>query len=433
MPDRYLVVSADGHAGPPQPGYREHFERRHLAEFDAYCARRRNADAAAAAARGDPGALAAILDAFLRAVGATPEMARAYSRISRRLCGAVFDSKLRDACLDEEGIAAEVLYPDGFLDNQPPFSDPMESDGSVIVGTRAYPFELRAAGARAYNRWLAEFCAQSPERRAGVAFLPPAHDVAAIVEELHSAKRVGLRGGFLIPPLDEGLPGWHDPHYAPIWRAAEELELPIASHGGSARAADGARVYGGREPVASVLHFTESAFLDRRPLWFFLWGGIFERHPGLRLVFAEQLAHWVPQELQRLDEMYDMFNLGALRAQLPLRPSEYWRRNCWIAATFLSRAEAQLRAGMGEGRVLWGSDFPHPEGTWPHTPTCLRQTFHGLPQREVAAMLGESALSLYAFDRAKLRALADRIGPRAADLARPPEALPSDYLGMGLR
>jgi len=429
---RYLVVSADGHAGPPQPGYRAYFESRHLADFDAYCVRRPNAGAARAAARGDVDALSGMLDAFLLAVGATPEMARTYSRISRSLCGALFDPKLRDACLDEEGIAAEVLYPDGFLDNQPPFSDPMESDGSLIVGTRAYPFELRAAGARAYNRWLADFCAGSP-RRAGVAFLPPAHDVAAILEELRFAARAGLRGGFLIPPLDEGLPGYHDPHYEPIWRAACELGLPVACHGGMARAADGARVYGRREPLASVLHFTESAFLDRRPLWLFLWGGVFTRHPGLRLVFAEQLAHWVPQELRRLDEMYDMFNLGALRAELPLRPSEYWRRHCYVAATFMSRAEAEMRREMGEGRVLWGSDFPHPEGTWPHTPTCLRQTFHGIPAPEVGAMLGESALELYAFDRSALRALADRIGPLAAEVARPPEELPTDYLGMGLR
>src|SRR5262249_51145063 len=169
------------------------------------------------------------------------------------------------------------------------------------------------------------------------------------------------------------------------------------------------------------------------PLWFFLWGGVFERHPDLRLVFAEQLAHWVPQELRRLDEMYDMFNLGALRAALPLRPSEYWRRHCFVAAPFLSRAEAEMRGGMGPGRVLGGSAFPPPEGPWPHTPTCLRQTFHGLPRGEVAAILGESALPLYGFDRARLRALADRIGPRAADLERPPERQPSDHAGTELR
>jgi hypothetical protein len=76
-------------------------------------------------------------------------------------------------------------------------------------------------------------------------------------------------------------------------------------------------------------------------------------------------------------------------------------------------------------------DFPHPEGTWPHTPTCLRRTFHGIPAPEVAAMLGESAFAL--FDRASLRALADRIGPRVAELARPPAQIPNDYLETGLR
>jgi predicted TIM-barrel fold metal-dependent hydrolase len=433
MSERHLLVSADCHAGPPQPVYREHFESRYLADFDAYCARRRNPEAARAAAHGDLDALAKTLDAFLLAVGATPEMARTYSALSRRLCGGLFDSKVRDACLDEEGIAGEVIYPDGFLDNQPPFSDPMESAGSVIVGTRAWPQELRAAGARAYNRWLAEFCAQSPDRRAGVAFLPPAHDVPALVDELQWACRAGLRGGFLVPPLDDGLPGYHDPHYAPLWRAAEELRLPVAVHGGQAHAADAARVYGSQEPLASVLHFTESTFLDRRPLWHFLWGGVFDRHPGLRLVFAEVLAHWVPQELLRLDEMYDMFNLGTLRAKLSRRPSEYWRERCHLAATFLSRGEAGMRHAIGLGNVLWGSDFPHPEGTWPHTPACLRQTFHGMPHDEAAAILGENALGLYGFDRTRLRALADRIGPRASELASPPEHLPTDYVGMGLR
>jgi predicted TIM-barrel fold metal-dependent hydrolase len=252
------------------------------------------------------------------------------------------------------------------------------------------------------------------------------------VEELVRARESGLRGGFVVPPICDELPGYHDEHYERLWSAAADLAMPVTVHGGNGVAPDAATTYGSAEPLASILHFTECSFFDRRPLWCFLWGGVFER-PKLRLVVAEGLAHWVPQELHRLDEMYDMWNLKMLRDELPLRPSEYWRRHATITASFISRSEAEMRHEISLPNLLWGSDYPHPEGTWPYTDVCLRHALHGVPENEVRAILGENAFAVYDFDRRKLRAIADRIGPLPDALARPPESLPDDYVGMGLR
>ncbi len=427
-----LLVSADDHAGPPLPVYRDYFDPGERDEFDRYWRARPHAKAAEAAAAGNLDALADSLVAFMRATGASEEAAKSFATRAHRLTAGLFDSNVRNACLDEEGIAAEVIYPDGFVENHPPYRDPADAE-RLWSGSERRSFELQLAGSRAYNRWLAAFCSESPERRAGAVLLPPAYDVGAVVAEMTRARRSGLRGGALIPPLAPGLPGYHDAWYDPIWSAAVDLELPIASHGGTATAPDAKDVFGGAEPLASILHFTECAFFDRRPLWHFMWGGVFDRHPKLRLVFAEALAHWVPQELLRLDEMYDMWNLKVLRDQLPLRPSEYWRRNCAITATFPSRAEFEMRDAIGLENLLWGSDYPHPEGTWPHTELCLRHAFHGVEADATSAILGSNAVDLYGFDRPALRAIADRIGPDPARVALRPEALPKDYVGMGLR
>lgn len=431
--DRYLMISGDCHAGPPLPAFRDHFEPSERDDFDAYCRSRPNIGLADAAMAGDLDAVGQALAAFMRATGAGEAAAASFSERSATMMRGLSDSASRDAALDAEGIAAEVIYPDGFVMNFPPYSDAMVPAASPVLAKEFWPYEKRLAGARAYNRWLAEFCNESPARRAGVMLLPPAHEIDVLIDELRRGREAGLFGGFLIPPPDAGLPGTHDPYYDPLWSAAVDLGLPAAVHGGQTQVADAVQAYGDADPLASVLHFTESPLIERRPITNFIWGGVFERFPSLKLVYAEALSHWVPQMLHTLDEMYEMWNLEQLRRGLPLRPSEYWARNGFISASFLSRAEAEMRHEIGLPHMLWASDFPHPEGTWPYTEVCLQHALHGLPEDEVRSLLGENAFALYDFDHAALRALADRIGPRPPDVARPPPPRPADYLGMGLR
>ena len=431
-PDRFLVISGDGHVGPPLPGFAAYFDPNEREEFDRYWRARPGAKLAEAASRGDRDALAGFLNGFMQATGGTPEQAASFSERALEATVGLFDSKTRDRFLDKEGIAAEVLYGDGFVENHPPYSDIMESNGQIFGG-KPWPFAQQLAGARAYNRWLADFVSENPARRAGVISLPAAHDISSLLAETKRASESGLRGGVLVPQLEAGLPGYHDAYYDPLWALAAELGLPIAVHGGNARAPDGPDAYGPNEPLASFFHFTESTFFDRRPLWFFIWGGVFDRHPKLKLVFAEALSHWVPQELMRLDEMYGMWNSKTLRERITKRPSDYWRSNCAITATFISRGEVEMRHEIGVDNLLWGSDFPHPEGTWPYTETCLRHAFHDIPQDETGRILGENAVDFYGFDREVLTNIAGRIGPRPEIVVRAPESRPNDYLGMGLR
>ena len=423
---RYLMISGDCHAGPPQPGYRPYLDKAYHDDFDRCWRARPDAAAAEAAVAGDLSALADILAQFMVATGASQAAAKSFTERAWRVTAGTFDSKIRNECLDEDGIVGEVIYPDDFIGNHPPFYE-------FAQPVSPWPYATRVAGVQAYNRWLADFCNEAPERRAGVILLPPAHDIDVLVHEVQTARKAGLRGGILMPPVEDGLPSYHDALYTPLWSAAEDLELPLCVHGGFSVAADRSSAYGTVEPLATVLRLNEVGFLDRRPLWNFIWTGIFQRHPKLRLVMAEGLAHWVPQELLRLDEMYDMWNLGFMHESLPLRPSDYWQRQCFITASFISRGEVEMRHDIHVPNLLWGSDFPHPEGTWPHTDACLRHAFSGLPEDEVRSILGENALSVHNFDVSALRPLADRIGPMPESVAMPRGERPADYIGMGMR
>jgi hypothetical protein len=140
---RVLMISGDCHAGPPQPAFLPYFDS-HRAEAEDYCRSRPNRAAAEAAAEGDLEAVAAQLSAFMLQTGAAPETAASFSERALTMTAGLFDSKVRNECLDADGIAGEVIFPDGFIDNHPPFSDAMETEQKFRrLGTRNWPFELR--------------------------------------------------------------------------------------------------------------------------------------------------------------------------------------------------------------------------------------------------------------------------------------------------
>ena len=110
--------------------------------------------------------------------------------------------------------------------------------------------------------------------------------------------------------------------------------------------------------------------------------------------------------------------LGPNRAKLSLLPSEYFDRNCFIGASSTKRREIALRYEIGVGNMMWGNDFPHPEGTWPHTKDWLRRTFCDIPAEETRQMLGTTAAEVFNFDTEALAPLVERIGPTPADLGQ---------------
>lgn len=390
--ERYLVVSSDCHAGLPIHEYREWVEPRYRKAFD--------------------DALPAELEMrqYERDTFFDKEFeAEWYSGRVKTGIRSAWDSAERTRQLEEDGIAAEVIFPDGVTEmNAPPFA------AGFTLPVEGVDAELQWAGARAHNRWIATFCAEQPGRRIGIAILPIVWDIDAAVAEIRWAHANGLKG-IVIPAIVGTYPPYHHPRYEPIWATCAELEMVIHTHGGAAPD------YGPfDDPGTMGIYMTEFAFWAWRPTWFLIWGGVFERHPGLKFVVTELGAIWAPLIKQVMDHRFEKNHitakLGDYTGELKMLPSEYFDRNVFIGSSFAPRADIEARHAIGLGNIMWGSDFPHPEGLWPRTAEFLRGSFHDVPEDERRVMLGGNAVEVYGLDHAKLTEVAARIGPRKSDL-----------------
>lgn len=389
----YLVISADCHAGLPNAEYREWLDPEYRDRFDAALVERERM-------------MELAQQGFLN-----QEFAEEWHEQNEEGLRGGWDAGRRDQELDADGVAGEVIFPDAdsvTSGASAPFGAGLGSTGDIAP-------ELLMAGARAHNRWLAELCAQSPDRRAGVAVVPILADIDAAVAEIRRARDSGLRGGILIPPMWQPHEPYHDPRYDPVWAVCEELEMPVHVHSGVADKAS----YG---PHIGI-YTTEVRFWSSRPLWFLIWSGVFERFPELRFGVAECGAFWVNDLLWRMDLVFERDHgsqkLGEqLTSRMTMRPSEYFDRNCFIGASNTHRRELARRYEIGVENICWGNDFPHPEGTWPHTREFLREAFCDIPPDETAAMLGGNAAAVYGFDTDALAPLAQRIGPTPEDLGQ---------------
>ena len=393
MGERLTLISADCHAAARWGDYLPYLDAEHRDAFRAWCG---SALEVPRALR--PGEDGLFDRRFLDERDAVESVATGGAT-------GTWDPERRAGELERDGIVAEVIFP-----NAENYGVPFQERSPASGRAGRLPYELRWAGARAYNRWLADLCACHPERRAGVAVVP-FDDVERAVGEIRWARRAGLRGGVFLPTHWDPLPSYNHPRYEPIWVACEELELPVNTHSlGEERESYG------ELPGATGVFLTEVKWYAHRPLAYLLWSGVFERHPRLRFVLTEQMADWVPYTLAYLDDLYTRPIFAQIREGLPLLPSEYWRRQCWVGASFLTHREVVLREAIGVDSIMWGSDFPHAEGTWPHTREKLREAFAGVDRDEVVRMVGGTAAKVYGFDLEKLAPLADRVGPRAEEL-----------------
>jgi predicted TIM-barrel fold metal-dependent hydrolase len=385
--DRYLLISADCHAGPLPAQARGYVDPKHRAAFDAWLADaegmlRRRAEHTGEAIWGD------------EALG---DFA-AEAKVAHGGTAGAWDSKRRVEELEADGIVAEVIYPGGSIETVSPFG----------AGLMTYQYEqdpaLWAEGCRAYNRWLADFCAEAPGRRAGVGIVA-VEDVGAMVAEVRWLREHGVIGGIALPNGTNQQPFYNHPRYEPLWSACAELGMPIHAH-------TGWTPNYGNHPGSLGIFLQEVTWFAHRHLWFLIWSGVFQRHPALRLVMTEQGSTWVPGALAEMDRNYQMPMFRQLRRTLPLKPSEYYQRQCFLGAAFLDENTASARHAIGVDKLLWGSDYPHLEGTWPHTKERLQQAFASVPRHEVALMLGGNAAKVYGFDVPALARLAAQHGPK---------------------
>jgi predicted TIM-barrel fold metal-dependent hydrolase len=396
--DRYLVISSDCHAGLPADQYREYVDPKFRGQYDE--------------------SIAAAESMRTARMGPSEDRDRWVAEWREEIADhggmrGSWDASVRDKELDGDGVACEVIFPD--------------ADAAGVGGVSGTPFGaglgssgdsdpvLVMQGAKAHNRWLAELCAESPERRVGVALVPILHDHEAAIEEIAWAADHGLRG-VMIPTRWMSQPSYNDPVYDPIWAACVDHDMVLHTHSG----AGPTDISFG--PGTMAIYASEAGWWAARPMHVLILGGVFERFPTLHYCVAENGAWWVPDLRERMDAKWigdhntRKFGTEVFRGGLSMKPGDYIDRNCWLGASTMHQTEVDRRHGIGIDNLMWGNDFPHPEGTWPHTREWLRMRFHDVPVDETRKILGLNAVDCYGFDAAALAPLVERIGPTVDDI-----------------
>lgn len=318
-----------------------------------------------------------------------------------------FDPALRLADMNAEGIDQAVLYPS--------------------VGL--YMWALRDPApavslARSYNDWLASYCSAAPDRLFGAAMLP-VQDPSEAVNELRRAHdELGFPAAFVRPNPCCGRTLSHRA-YEPLWSAAEEIGVVIGVHEGSSVILP---TLGSDRPFNPlVLHAVSHSFEQMLAFAELASFGVFERHPHLRVLFLESSGGWVPFWLERLDEQAESF--GEFCPQMKCRPSEYFARQCFISYEIDEKTLPALAPFIGEERIVWGSDYPHHDCTFPGAVLQLRRTIASMEPAARERVLGDNARAAYAlpavpagpgtYANAFFAAIATRDGPVVRSLFAP--------------
>ena len=395
------IISVDGHVKGSRAQYREYIPKRHLEAYD------EQVKAAEEAGLRDAGNLHAEF---------APEVQ--------------WDSDLRISNLEGVGVVAEVLFANG-----QPFQLNRLDDSASSANA-----ELGEVGREVYNRWLADFCAQAPERRRGqlaISF----EDIDQAVKEVYWAKENGL-GGIRLPGLTRDGKYFFDRDLDPIWAACVETGLPISQHGGNADpnspTSQGSRggLFGATPGFGAILMIlNENAFFSNRSLWMLIAGGVFDRFPDLRAAWIESQLHLMIPAIAYMDMALDSDNdwMGFAREQSIQRmPGEYFGTNVFIGISPFSPNQHPIEDFVGkdaEGRPLpgfhvgadagmFGVDYPHFESIFLRNlgEVALLVTTPGVTEADTQKILLENAAKVFDFDLAALQPHIDRVGFELADV-----------------
>jgi len=286
---------------------------------------------------------------------------------------------LADMRLD--GVAGEVLYP---------------SQGLFYF--RVADPALMSAIFRAYNDWLAEFCRTDPARLKGIAMIN-LDDVGPAIGELERAARLGLAGAMITEyPLEDRR--YDRPEYEPFWAAAEALGMPLSLHTATRR--QGKIRGAGAKTLRDASSRATKAFYPALSMCDMIFSGVFERHPKLTLAIVEFELSWAPHLLTTMDYTYRERHEEAIyRFQDGLRPSDFFHRN--VVLSFQEDAVGiRLRDVIGVDNMMWGSDYPHSESTFPRSRKILAEILAGVSEDEQARIVGGTTARVYRFDVARL-------------------------------
>jgi len=280
----------------------------------------------------------------------------------------VWDPAERLLDQDRDGVAAEVLY---------------SSMGMLLFGLE--DGGLRADAFRAFNDWALEYAGHDRKRLLPVALIA-LDDVDLAVAELERVARLGMRGAMIWsePPAERP---YSRPEYEPFWSAACDLGIPVSLHASTSRRAH-PMIPGDYTRAYLRLPWEFQATLTDLVL-----GGVLERHPALALVSVENDVTWLPHYWFRIDHAYRSFGPSE-GLSLSRLPSEFVREQLWATFTFEDQWREAL-GGFAAQRVMWGSDYPHPDSTWPNSAEFIRSRFAETPAEILSRVLGANAAQLY--------------------------------------
>lgn len=288
-----------------------------------------------------------------------------------------WDATVRLADQERDGVSAEILYP---------------TVGMLLCNLP--DLDYKRACFEAYNRWIVDYCSVAPDRLLGVG-QTAARTVDEAIDDLHAIRDAGLRG-VMMP----GMPGeadYDDPAWDRFWAAAADLGLPISFH---ILTTSTARIRGSK--LNSFLAIVRG-IQDIMSLLVF--GGVFERHPSLRVVCVEADAGWVPHFMYRMDHAYKRHRHHLAPGQeLAKLPSEYFAEHIYV--TFQDDWTAfRFADDMNWHRLMWANDFPHSDSTWPWSQELLDKQAARLTDEQRQAILSTNVATLYDIDLARLPVL----------------------------
>jgi predicted TIM-barrel fold metal-dependent hydrolase len=286
------------------------------------------------------------------------------------------DARMADQARD--GVDAEIIYP---------------TVGMVLCN---HPdADYKKACFDAYNRWIAEYCAKHPARLLGcgqTAMRSPEEGIG----DLSAIRSLGLRG--VMMPGNPVVEDYDSPVYDRFWEAAIELGLPLSFH----ILTDRSSTFGSKVRGPAMNGFLGIVRGCQDIMGTLVLGGVFERHPALKIVCVEADAGWVPHYLYRMDHAYKRHrNWLPAGQKLSKLPSEYFRENIYV--TFQDDWVAfQVANLMNWRRLMWANDFPHSDSTWPWSQDVLAEHTRHLTPEQKQAILCDNVADLYGIDVAAL-------------------------------
>jgi len=420
--DRLIVVSTDAHAGVPHELWEEYLPSR----FHELLPRLHE----------DNVVYPTMIRLVTNRLMTRPEYVEQHTETGFR---GLYDAEVRLREMDREGIAAETLY----------LGDFRLGDMFHNIPNDVYPLDAWQAGAEGWNHYISDTFGIDTDRFLLVGAIGPCTDMDVALADLdwlgdHDFTAVYAPGYM----RHADMPRPHDRYWEPYYARCEELSMPLVVHAGygwdqgvafatwkrlydaaveSAGSTELADMIANPEGWQKLLAESGDFFADikpRQPMWQMMLGGVFDRHPDLKVMLTEIRADWVPMVLRHLDEVWEA-NRDDIPAQR--KPSEYWASNFLVGVSFTHACEVPLRHEIGIEQFTFGRDYPHPESTWPHTRQWLKAAFAGVPEDELRLILGENAIRFLDLDRARLAEVAAEIGPTYAEI-NSSDPVPSDLI-----